>query len=215
MPFKSLQRKPLPLQYLRETATLSSPSVGAPVAGSKVQACQGQTTCHLRSSLRHSGPPRCGHSLSSARITPLTLAIHSGLPPALNSLASPRAAIAPLAADPDQFTHRALIFAAVGLPGAIGLPGGNPGRFLVGKIAGFFLNSSRKDVVRPGARGFLVEGCCRALMSFVAHAAEHTLSTSCLAHASARSDGRHHTPNPTSDPTTGRTLVPFLCPGGT
>jgi hypothetical protein len=52
------------------------------------------------------------------------------------------------------------------------------------------------------------------LMSFVAHAAEHTLSTRCPAHARLETDGRHYTPDPASDPKSGRTLVPFLRPGG-
>jgi hypothetical protein len=80
----------------------------------------------------------------------------------------------PLRADPDQCAHGS-VFAAVGLPGAIGLPGGHPGGLFVRKIARLLLHSVRKDVVSPFAQGFVVDRYGGTLMSFVAHIAEHTL----------------------------------------
>jgi hypothetical protein len=50
------------------------------------------------------------------------------------------------------------VFAAVGLPNAVSLPGSRPGRLLVGKIAGFFANPIRKDVERPFAPALIERG---------------------------------------------------------
>src|ERR1700689_4311165 len=64
-----------------------------------------------------------------------------------------------------------LIFAAVGLPGAIGLPGCRPGSLFVCKITRRLLDSFRKDVKGPLAKGFVIDRDGGTLLSFVAHKA--------------------------------------------
>jgi hypothetical protein len=61
------------------------------------------------------------------------------------------------------------VFAAVGLPNAVSLPGCRPRRLLVGIIAGFFANPIRKNVERPFPPGF-IEGSRGPWVSFRFHA---------------------------------------------
>jgi hypothetical protein len=80
----------------------------------------------------------------------------------------------------------ASIFAVVGLPGPITLPGCRPSGLLILKIARLFLNSFRKDVEGPLTENFVVEWHSRTLLSSVAHIAEHTLFSDC--------NGRYYSP---------------------
>jgi hypothetical protein len=76
------------------------------------------------------------------------LAMQSVLEPAVNSLASPGRG----SSEVEQILTNALmllVFAAVGLPGAIGFPGCYPGSLFICKIARLLFHSFRKDVVGP------------------------------------------------------------------
>src|SRR6202008_3485910 len=93
-----------------------------------------------------------------------------------------------LSADFHQCTH-GLIFAAVGLPSEIGLPRGSPRSLFVWKIARLLFNSFRKDIERPLAESLAVDRHGGTLLSFVAHTAEHTLSSD--------RNGQRYSPDPT------------------
>ena len=76
------------------------------------------------------------------------LAIQSVLEPATNSLAAPGRGNS----DVEQILTNALmrlVLAAVGLPGAIRLPGCYPGSLFVCKIARLLFHPFREDVIRP------------------------------------------------------------------
>jgi hypothetical protein len=69
------------------------------------------------------------------------------------------------------------IFAVVGLPVPIALPGCHSSGLLIWKISRLFLNSFGKDVEGPLAESFVVKRYGRTLLRSVAHVAEHTPSS--------------------------------------
>ena len=72
------------------------------------------------------------------------------------------------------------------------------------KITRFRLDSLGENVVGPFAEGFLVDGDGGTLLSFVAHTAEHTLSSDW--------NGQYYTP--TASEANDRPVVPFVRQSG-
>src|SRR5205085_8868649 len=92
------------------------------------------------------------------------------------------------------------------LPRTKGFPRRQTRTLFIRKITRRLLDSFRKDIKRPLAEGLVVDGHGGTLLSFVAHTAEHTLSSDW--------NVQLYTPAPTPGTSKHRLVVPQMCQGG-